>query len=415
MLLTALFVLLPGTASGATDVERCLEQQGLVRVARVRGPDGTPIFARVVAHADGVPSAVVPLAGAEDDLTGVFERAAGADPAPVWRLAPAERSERVCAPLRLGQEEIDREDRVVVAVGLNYAAHAEEAGGGDIIVFPKPTAPGAPYGSVAAPAGVTLLDYEVELAFVLLADVDLGALPSREALLAGSAFFVSNDISNREPIIQQAALGGGSTGFVEAKGQPGFLPAGPWLVRGSELFAALAACGEEGLGLHLAVDEGSGFRTRQDATTAAMILDPLALLARIAEEVTSQGVESPMEVERPDGVRRYPLAVEAADGKLLLPAGSVVLTGTPEGVALQAPGPVGVLVRGLVRLRGPFEQFRQEELARAAAGEPGGYLAPGDLVRTRIDGLGTQIIRVAEPGSAAPLDSCGASTELRQP
>ncbi len=418
MLLAPLLLLARGggPAQGSPDLERCLEGQGLVRVARVVGPDGRPFQARVVSHEDGVPSAFAPIPGGRSDLADVFERAAAApDAAPLWRIAASERAGRICAPFRLPQAAIDAERRVVVAAGLNYAAHAEEAGGGDVFVFPKPVEPGAPFGALAAPAGVTLLDYEVELAFVLLADVDLRALPTRDELLARSAFFVANDVTDREPIIRNATLSGPGTGFVEAKGQPGFLPAGPWLVRGRELFAALAACGAEGLGLRLEVDEGEGFQTRQEATTAAMILDPLAFLERIAEEVTGRGPRSAMPVRRAGDVRHYPLAVEGADGSLRLPAGSVVLTGTPEGVALQAPAPLGVLARGLLRLRGPFEQFRQEELARAAAGAPGGYLAPGDRMRASIDGLGTQIIRIGEPGAPLAHDPCEEPTEVEHP
>lgn len=402
-----------GGAQGSPDLQRCLEDQELVRVARVVGPDGTASHARVVAHEDGVPTAVVPIPGGPSDLAAVFQRAAVArDAAPLWRIAASERAERICAPIHLPQDAIDAETRVVVAAGLNYAAHAEEAGGGDVFLFPKPVEPSAPFGALAAPAGVTLLDYEVELAFVLLADVDLRALPTGDELLARSAFFVANDVTDREPIIRNATLSGPGSGFVEAKGQPGFLPAGPWLVRGSELFAALAACGKQGLGLRLDVDEGDGFRTRQDATTAAMILDPLELLERIADEATRNGVRSPMPVRRADGVRDYPLAVADPDGTPRLPSGSVLLTGTPEGVALQAPAPLGVMARGLLRLRGPFEQFRQEELARAAAGEPGGYLAAGDRVRAQIEGLGAQIVRIGEPGTPLPLDPCKAPTQL---
>ncbi len=406
----------PAPAHASSTLARCLEEKGLVRVARVLGRDGKPSHARVVAHGEGVPTAVVPVPHGGTDLAAVLERAAEArDDAPRWRIEASERAARICAPLRVPQQTIDAETRVVVAAGLNYAAHAEEAGGGDVFLFPKPVEPGPPYGAVAAPAGVTLLDYEVELAFVLLADVDLRALPTPDELLAQSAFFVANDVTDREPIIRNATFFGPGTGFVEAKGQPGFLPAGPWLVRGRELFAALAACGAEGLGLGLEVDEGAGFQTRQDATTAAMILDPSALLARIADEVTERGARSPMPVRRAGGVRHYPLAVEGADGTLRLPAGSVVLTGTPGGVALQAPSPMAVLARGLLRLRGPFEQFRREELARAAAGAPGGYLAPGDRVRARIDGLGAQIVRIAEPGTPLPRDPCEDATEVRQP
>jgi 2-keto-4-pentenoate hydratase/2-oxohepta-3-ene-1,7-dioic acid hydratase in catechol pathway len=179
------------------------------------------------------------------------------------------------------------------------------------------------------------------------------------------------------------------------------------MVRGSELFAALAACDAEGLGLRLDVDEGDGFVRRQEATTAAMIVSPLDLLATIAEQIAASGLRTPMPVERAGVVRYYPFAVQSEQGATLrLPAGSIVLTGTPEGVAMQAPSIPGVVARGLLHLRGPIEQFRREELARAAEGAPGGYLAPGDRVRASVDGLGTQIIRIAESGSPIPRDAC---------
>jgi 2-keto-4-pentenoate hydratase/2-oxohepta-3-ene-1,7-dioic acid hydratase in catechol pathway len=249
---------------------------------------------------------------------------------------------------------------------------------------------------------VTLLDYEVELGFVLLGDVALDALPARAELLEQAAFFLANDVSDREPIVLHKALRGPGTGFAQGKGRAGYLPAGPWLVRGSELFAALAACGAEGLGIRLAVDEGDGFVERQASSTARMILDPLALLERIAAEVEAHGARSAMPFSRDGETRHYPLAV--GDGAPRLPAGSLVLTGTPDGVALQAPAPLPLVLRGLLRLRGPFAQFAAEERERARRGEPGGYLAPGDVVEARIDGLGAQRFRIAD--DPTPPDPC---------
>jgi 2-keto-4-pentenoate hydratase/2-oxohepta-3-ene-1,7-dioic acid hydratase in catechol pathway len=403
---------LASSASASTELARCLEEARLPRVVRVMdGESGSPVYARVVAQSKGAPTSVSPIGDGAMPLGDALDRAArppDAD-APVWSMD--EESARICAPVPLTQREIDAETHVITAAGLNYAAHAEEAGGGDVFLFPKPVEPGAPYGAVSPPEGVTLLDYEVELAFVLLEDLDLRALPSPESLLARTAFFVANDVTDREPIIVHKAFSGPGTGFVEAKGQPSFLPSGPWLVRGTELFAALATCGGEGLGLRLDVDEGDGFQSRQDDSTAAMVLDPYALLARIAEEVESVGFRTPMPVERGGEVRHYPLAIEGADGQLRLPAGSVILTGTPEGVTLQAPDLLGVVGRGLLNLRGPLEQFRHEQLEWAASGEPGGYLTAGDSVRARIDGLGTQIFRISEPGSPVAPDPCGVHQE----
>ena len=387
-------------AAGASDLARCIEEQPLPRVARVRSPAGEVRWARVLEAAGGMPTRVALLAR-DADLARIVASASQPLPrdAEIVEIAPEQAAAQICAPVALPQAELDAEQRVIVAAGLNYAGHAEEAGGGDVFLFPKPAEPTAPYGTVSAPPGVTLLDYEVELGIVLLADVALDAVPSWEELLEQSAFFVANDVTDREPIIRHATVTGPGTGFVEAKGQPGFLPAGPWLVPGRELFAAVAACGGRGLPIRLEVDAGEGFELRQDANTELLLLDPVALLARVAEQVRAAGLRSEMPVVRNGETRHYPLAVDPAAPRL--PAGSLVLTGTPAGVALATPDPLGLVARGALRLRGPFEQFRQEELARAAAREPGGYLAPGDRVRARIAGLGTQIIRIAEPGAGA--------------
>ncbi len=309
--------------------------------------------------------------------------------------------DRVCAVVDLPEADIDAERRVIVSTGLNYAAHAEEAGGGDVFLFPKPAAPTPPYARVHAPAGVTLLDYEVELAFVLLEDIDPFDPPSRHALLAKSAFFLSNDVSDREAIIRNATLSGLGTGFVEAKGQPGFMPAGPWMVRGSELFAAVRACGADGLGLRLWV--GDEVEPRQDASTARMVLQPDELIARIGTWISEHGRRTPMPFMREQDEHFYPFAVDDETPKL--PAGSIIQTGTPEGVALHAPSPMGVALRGLLHLRGPFEQFLVEEKARVAAGGTH-YLAPGDVVRAKIDGLGAQAFEIGQPCERAGSHAC---------
>ncbi len=400
-LLSAMFVPV-ASASAESDLARCLAAQDLPRVARVVDADGTPRHVRVLETRDGAPSRVAPIAPGDGSLRDVLERAA-ALPADAPSFAITDPASQVCTPFTLSQAELDAGEHVVVAAGLNYAAHAEEAGGGDTFLFPKPVEPTPPYGAIVPPAGVALLDYEVELGLVLLEDVFLRDLPDEQSLLEKTAYFVANDVTDREPIITHATLSGTSDGFVEAKGQPGFLPAGPMLVHGPALGRALFACDAEGMGLRLEVDEGSGFVVRQDADTGLMLEEPLALLARIARHVEEHGLDSPMPVDRDGVTRLYPLAVDADAPRL--PAGSVILTGTPEGVALDTPDPLGLVMRGALRLRGPFEQYRQEQLARVAADEPGGYLAAGDRVRASIDGLGAQTLRVAASGEPNP-DPC---------
>jgi 2-keto-4-pentenoate hydratase/2-oxohepta-3-ene-1,7-dioic acid hydratase in catechol pathway len=410
-LAVAALIVAAAGAIRANELTRCLEEKPLPRVARVRTPAGEIRWARVVDSAGGMPTRVA-LLPTDIGLPSALAIASGPARADseMLSLDPANASSQICAPVALAQGEIDAGQRVVVAAGLNYAGHAEEAGGGDVFVFPKPVEPTAPYGAVSAPAGVTLLDYEVELAFVLLADVALDAVPSWESLLDQSAFFVANDVTDREAIIRNATFTGAGTGFVEAKGQPGFMPLGPWIVRGRELFAAVTACGGKGLPIRLEVDAGEGFELRQDANTELLLLDPVALLTRVGEQVRATGLRSEMPLLRNGETRHYPLAVD--EGAPRLTAGSIVLTGTPAGVALATPDPLGLVARGALHLRSPFEQFRQEQLARAAARVPGGYLAPGDRVRARIAGLGTQLFGIGDPGAPAP-DPCGGAAAHR--
>lgn len=395
--------------ASASELDRCLAEQGLPRVARALGPDGQPAWTLVVADAEGEPRALAPLAPIDTPLASVFDLAAGRAgvAGEVWELSPEESHARTCPPVGVSQASLDGERAVIVAAGLNYAAHAEEAGGGDVMLFPKPASPTSPYGVVAPPAGVTLLDWEVELGLVLLGDIALDALPDVATLRAKAAYFVTNDVSDREPIIREVSLSGPGTGFVKAKGQPGFLPMGPWMVRGSELFAAASACGAPGLGLRLDVDEGRGPSRRQEATTDRMILPPRELLARLAGQVARDGPRTPMTRIVGDEERHDLLALPSEGGGHRLPAGTILVTGTPEGVALRRPSIPGLVLRGLLRLRGPIEQARVEEVARAARGEPGGYLQAGDVVQGAIDGLGTQRFQILPAGSPQPGDPCG--------
>ena len=396
----ALFILAltgaPAAASGSA-LNDCLAERGLVRIARVVDPAGRVVHARVLEERGGHVTRAAAIAPGDATPAEAFAAAAepGGEPFAVT-------DDRVCAVVDLPEPVIDSERQVIVSTGLNFAAHAEEAGGGDVFLFPKPSAPTSPYARVHAPAGVTLLDYEVELAFVLLEEVDPFDPPSREALLAKSAFFLSNDVSDREAIVRDAALSGTGTGFSEGKGQPGFFPAGPWMVRGTELFAAAEACEADGLGLRLWVDDEDA--PRQDASTALMILPPEALVARVGSWIREHGFRSIMHFTRPGGERRhYPLAVGESAPKL--PAGSIIQTGTPEGVALNAPSPLGVALRGLLRLRDPFSQFLVEEKERVAAGGTR-YLAPGQVVRARIDGLGEQRFEIGAAGGSAEPGAC---------
>ncbi len=390
-------------AARAESLGACLNRQPLTRIARVLDPQGRVVHARVTAQTEGRIERVVPIAEGSAPVAEVFARAAPALDEPDFEV----NADAVCAVVDLPEAALDAETRVIVSTGLNFAAHAEEAGGGDVFLFPKPAAPTRPGAPIHPPTGVTLLDYEVELAFVLLESFDPTAPPDRATFLEQTAFFLSNDISDREAIVRNAALSGPGTGFAEAKGQPGFFPAGPWMIRGSELFAAVEHCGGAGLGLTLWVDEEP--EPRQDATTERMILQPWELVGRVGSWIDEHGRRTDMPFRRPgdEAPRFYAFAVPEETPRL--PAGSIIQTGTPEGVALNGPSPLGVTLRGALHLRGPFAQFLVEEKQRVADGGTK-YLGPGSVVRARIDGLGEQRFEIGEAGRRARPHPCESGT-----
>ncbi|MEZ4215364.1 MAG: fumarylacetoacetate hydrolase family protein [Myxococcota bacterium] len=316
--------------------------------------------------------------------------------------------ERICAPIATSQAAIESGDAISIGIGLNYAEHAREAGAeDDFFAFAKAVAPTGPYRDVPRADGVALLDYEVELAFVVLEDLDLEQLPPRGELDAHLAYLQVDDVTDREPIVL-----GSRAHFTEAKSRPGFLPAGPWLVHGADLRPFPGDCARP-LALTLEVEEANGPRSlRQRSDTSLMRRDPHALLewlgALARERLASEDapvIDGVLRGER----WRFPIAKRVGD-RLVLPAGSLVATGTPAGIAMQAPSPLGAVARGLARARGPFANFAAEQRARLDAE---GYLEDGDEVVARVDALGAQRFRIAPArpaaeGAPAPFDPCAA-------
>lgn len=201
----------------------------------------------------------------------------------------------------------------LVCVGMNYAAHAAESGSAppeNMVIFNKlPNTVVGPNDVVVIPKGSVKTDWEVELGIVIGKRASyIESLEAAEGYIAG--YVVVNDLSERT---WQIDLSGGQWG--KGKSAPGFSPTGPWLVTRDELDA-------QNVRLRSSVNG----ETRQDSTTADMIFS----IAHIVHELSQYMVLEP---------------------------GDLVLTGTPEGVALSGRFP---------------------------------YLAAGDVVEVSIDGLGGQ-------------------------
>jgi 2,4-diketo-3-deoxy-L-fuconate hydrolase len=201
----------------------------------------------------------------------------------------------------------------VYCIGMNYAAHAAESGSAppeNMVMFMKsPNTIVGPFDDVAIPPGSVKTDWEVELAVVIGTRASyLDAADDSRAHIAGYA--VANDLSERD---WQLAVSGGQ--WSKGKSAPGFCPLGPWLVTPDEVHA-------DDVRLRSAVNG----EPRQDSRTADLIFG----IDHIVWELSRH---------------------------LVLEPGDLILTGTPEGVALSGRFP---------------------------------YLVACDVVELEIDGLGRQ-------------------------
>ena len=177
--------------------------------------------------------------------------------------------------------------RQVFAIGVNYRAHAEEAG----MALPSmpatftkyPTCITGAFADVALPSAH--VDWEVELVVVIGVRAEHVTEADAWAHVAGVT--VGQDLSER--IVQLSA----GAQFSLGKSFPGFGPMGPWLVTADELDTP------DDLALGCAVDG----ETMQDARTNDMVFSVPQLIAQLSAIVP------------------------------LLP-GDVLFTGTPGGVGV---------------------------------------------------------------------------------
>ena len=119
----------------------------------------------------------------------------------------------------------------VVAIGLNYADHAAEAGlkaPGQPIVFNKHTASiSGPNDDIRVPPGAEKLDWEVELGIVI--GQRAFHVSEAQALDHVAGFCLVNDVSERAYQMEYEGQ------WVKGKSYPTHCPIGPWLVTPDEL------------------------------------------------------------------------------------------------------------------------------------------------------------------------------------
>ena len=219
----------------------------------------------------------------------------------------------------------------VVAIGLNYTAHAAESGATPPevpVVFLKPTNTiSGPFDAAPIPPSSEKYDWEVELAIVIGREASyLSSVSEAEACIAGYA--VANDLSERDYQIPGAA-----GQWTKGKSLPGSTPLGPWLVPAWDINPG-----------NLRLQTLVNGEARQDSTTADIIFNPATIVHHLSQY-------------------------------MVLEPGDVIITGTPEGVAMSGrftfiqPGDVVELdIEGLGRQR--------QEYFRAQAGSHAGAAAP---------------------------------------
>ncbi|SDR84412.1 fumarylacetoacetate hydrolase family protein [Microterricola viridarii] len=201
----------------------------------------------------------------------------------------------------------------VICIGMNYAAHAAESGSLPpeipIMFLKTPNTVVGPNDTVEIPRGSEKTDWEVELGIVI--GKRASYLDSPEESMDHIAGFVSaNDVSERD---FQMAVSGGQ--WSKGKCAPGFNPTGPWLVTPDEVDHQ-----------NLQLKSWVNGEIRQDSNTADQIFNVKHVIWHLSQY-------------------------------LALEPGDLVLTGTPEGVALSGRFP---------------------------------YLAAGDVCEIEIEGLGRQ-------------------------
>ena len=230
-----------------------------------------------------------------------------------------------------------------IGAGNNFADHQEEVGLHDSPeLFPKMSAPTAWDADVPHRGR---LDYEVELCGVTLTTARRDQTPPL-------GFVLCNDFTDRWAMLAsldpRAPLG--TTGFSDGKGAPGFLPTGPWLVVAEDPGGFAAA-----VDLRLSVDG----RLRQDAAQSDAIWDHARLLRSAWE--------------RCEWDFRYGGEAVAWPACDEIPAGTLILGGTPGGVVF--------------RMWNIWAWWE--------------YLAPGDVVFAEGTGLGRIESRVVSPRDGA--------------
>ena len=206
------------------------------------------------------------------------------------------------------------EPRVILCIGLNYRKHAEETGAKipewPVLFLKSPNTLQNPGDPIVLPTKLRSdeVDYECELAVII--GQECKNVSKDRALEVVFGYTAANDVSARD---WQKRFGGGQ--FCRGKSFDTFAPLGPAILTKDEIPSPNS----------LRIGTRVNGKTRQSSNTSDMLFD-------------------------------VPTLVEFLSGSTTLYPGTVILTGTPQGVGM--------------------------------AMNPPQYLAPGDFVEIEIEKIG---------------------------
>ncbi|TGK36642.1 fumarylacetoacetate hydrolase family protein [Leptospira andrefontaineae] len=245
----------------------------------------------------------------------------------------------------------------IICQGANYRQHLVESGldpddKSYNMFFTKSDASlSNPIGKIIRPNHVKLLDYEIELGIVFGKSINSKIeVNSKNVSDYVAAFFMANDVSARDIQLPQMQ-------WYKGKSYRTFLPAGPVL--------AVLEPGDfdllNSLELTLLVND----QIRQHDTASNLVFKPAETISELSQFCN-------------------------------VSPGDILITGTPSGCALRAPGKLVQKIGGLLSEKKKWKLFIKGQSKRTE------YLKPGDIVKSsirsadrRID-LGDQILEVVQ-------------------
>jgi 2-keto-4-pentenoate hydratase/2-oxohepta-3-ene-1,7-dioic acid hydratase in catechol pathway len=186
----------------------------------------------------------------------------------------------------------------ILCIGLNYREHAKESGSSipenPMLFIKAGNTLTNPFDPILIPRRSSQIDYECELAVVMGRDAK--HVSREKALDYVLGYTAANDVSSRD-WQREKSLGGGQ--FARGKSFDTFCPLGPSIVTRDEIANPNA----------LRIKTILNGQTMQDHTTGDMIFD-------------------------------VPALIESLSSTMTIRAGSVILTGTPQGVGFARTPPV---------------------------------------------------------------------------